>query len=260
MIPSNEQITTLLTAPGRPFEIEACTIRGVPLRCWKNAPPTLRHVLDASRRFADRPYIVYESEQLTFAEHYRCVAALANRLTSEFRIRKGDRVAIAMRNFPEWSIAFWATVAVGAIAVPLNAWWTAGELEYALEDCGARLVFLDKERADRLAGSLPRFDLAGAIIARDEQVSAPFTSLTDLLDRRDGARELPSVALQPDDDATILYTSGTTGRPEGRTRHTPQRLPRSLRASHFSARGRCCGSGASLESLASCRMRSQCPC
>ena len=215
MGPSNEQIAALLTEPGRPFEIEHCAIRGVPLRCWKNAPPTLRHVLDASRRYSDRTYLVYETEQLTFAEHYRQVVALANQLVREFDIRKGDRVAIAMRNFPEWSIAFWASVAIGAIAVPLNAWWTVSELEYALTDCGARLLFVDRERADRLADRLPQFNLSGAIIARDELASASFTALAEVLKRSGTSQELPNVLLEPDDDATIFYTSGTTGRPKG---------------------------------------------
>jgi long-chain acyl-CoA synthetase len=214
MIPSNEQIAALLTARGQPFEMEERTIHGVPLRSWKNAPPTLRHVLEASRRFSDRIYIAYEGEQLTYDEHYRRAAVLAGRLVQDFGIRKGDRVAIAMRNFPEWAVAFWATVSIGAIVVPLNAWWTAGELEYALADSGARLLFADRERAERLAEKLQQLELAGVIVARSGQVAAPLTGLEDLLGG-ETAQVLPAVSVEPDDDATILYTSGTTGRPKG---------------------------------------------
>ncbi|HEX7970104.1 MAG TPA: AMP-binding protein, partial [Stellaceae bacterium] len=102
-----------LTAPGAPFEMEEKDIFGVRTRVWKNAPPSLRAVLEASRAHGDLPFIVYENERLSHAEHYRRCAALARALAERYGIRKGDRVAIAMRNFPEWSVACWAAAAVG---------------------------------------------------------------------------------------------------------------------------------------------------
>jgi long-chain acyl-CoA synthetase len=212
MPPSNEQIAAQLTVAGAPFEIEVTRIRGVDLRTWKKAPPTLRHVLEASGRFSDRTYVVYEGEQLTFGEHYRQVTALARYLAVECGIRKGDRIAIAMRNLPEWAIAFWASVSIGAVAVPLNAWWTAGELEFALRDSGARLLFVDRERADRLAETLPRVGIDKVIVARSDATGS-MARLEDLL--AGGAAELPPASIEPEDAATILYTSGTTGRPKG---------------------------------------------
>lgn len=215
MIPSNEQIATMLTAPGQMFEIEQCSIRGLPLRTWKHAPLSLRHVIESSLGFNDRTYIVYEGERLTFAEHYRQVTAVAVRLVQEFGIRPGDRVAIAMRNFPEWSVAFWATVSVGAIAVPLNAWWAADELMYGLADSGAKLLFADQERVDRLVGKLAPLGLSGVIVARAAGLTAPFTDIEALLASAPREVALPPASIDPDDDATIFYTSGTTGLPKG---------------------------------------------
>src|SRR5579863_1501557 len=113
------EATAALTAPGAPYEMTETDIGGVTLRVWKNAPPSLRAVLETSRGHGALPFLVYEDERLSFEEHYRRCAALARAMVERFGIRKGDRVAIAMRNFPEWSVAFWATLAVGAVAVPL---------------------------------------------------------------------------------------------------------------------------------------------
>ncbi len=100
-----------MTAPGELFEMEELDIRGVPTRTWKNQPPSLRSVLDMSLGHGDATFLVYEDERTTFAEHYRIVATLAHRLRDEFGIAKGDRVAIVMRNIPEWVMAFWAAAA-----------------------------------------------------------------------------------------------------------------------------------------------------
>src|SRR6185503_2277213 len=96
----------------------------------------------------------YEDERLTFEEHYRAVAHLAHVLHDDWGLEKGDRVALAMRNFPEWSIAFWAAAVAGAIVVPLNAWWTGEELEYGLADSGTRVLLCDGDRAQRIAPRL----------------------------------------------------------------------------------------------------------
>src|SRR4029077_4392904 len=124
----------------------------------------LRVILDASRGRGDSSFIVYEDEVLTFEQHYRAAAHLASILTERYGVAKGDRVAIVMRNFPEWSIAFWAAAAAGAIVVPLNAWWTADELEYGLQDSGAKVVFVDAERLDRLADVLPKLDIRTEVV------------------------------------------------------------------------------------------------
>ena len=137
--PSIAAVHAELTAPGERFEMAEATAAGAPIRYWKNAPPDLASVLRASADHGDAPFVVYEDERTTFAEHYAQAAALAHRLREDYGVRPGDRVALAMRNLPEWPVAFWAIAATGAVAVPLNAWWTGPELAYALEDSGARV-------------------------------------------------------------------------------------------------------------------------
>lgn len=210
-----EEITRELTAPGKPFEIGEAVIRGVPTKVWNNAPPTLRDVLSQSRRHGDRVFLVYEDERMSFEEHYRAAAHLANVLVDRFGIEKGDRIAIAMRNFPEWAVAFWAITSAGAVVVPLNAWWTGAELEYGLADSGSRLVFVDSEREERLAGHLPS-SIESVIVARAEtDPSEGHVRFENVLGDVPAEVDLPAVDLDTDDDATIFYTSGTTGNPKG---------------------------------------------
>ena len=209
------EATASLTAPGQQFEMEEVDVRGVPTRVWKNAPPTLRDILARSRKHGDADFLVYEDERTTFEEHYAKAAAVAMQLSQRFGIRAGDRVAIAMRNFPEWPIAFWAAAAAGAVVVPLNAWWTGPELAYALGDSGAKVLFADQERSVRLADhwrELP--DLHHVIVARTE-LDTSHARFADLVADLPSKPELPKADIHPDDDATIFYTSGTTGRPKG---------------------------------------------
>src|SRR5437879_7541694 len=165
-MPSIAEVHATLTAPGQFFEMEDVDVRGVQLRAWKSAPPSLRTVLELSRLHGDKPFLVYEDERTTFDEHFRQAAALAHVLRDRYGVAKGDRVAIAMRNFPEWSVAFWAAIAAGAVVVPLNAWWTKQELEYGLEDSGSKVVFVDGERLERLGNR------DGLIVARPEDGTA----------------------------------------------------------------------------------------
>jgi long-chain acyl-CoA synthetase len=215
-IPTNAEITAELTAPGSRFEMAECVIRGIPTRVWKQAPSSLRDVLERSREYGDEVFLVYEDERLSFTEHYRRAAHLAHVLVERFGIRKGDRIAIAMRNFPEWSLAFWAAASAGAIVVPLNAWWTGEELEYGLADSGSRVLFCDPQRGERIAPHLGSLALEHVVVVRArDAVPAGWLRLEDLLAGAAADATQPKVALDPEDDATIFYTSGTTGRPKG---------------------------------------------
>jgi long-chain acyl-CoA synthetase len=215
MSPSLDEIHRNLTGPGAPFEIAEEQIRGVRTRVWKSAPPSLRSVLEVSRLHGDKTFLVYEDERMTFAEHYRAAATLARRMREDWGVRKGDRVAIAMRNFPEWSVAFWATTAAGGVAVPLNSWWKGEELEYGLRDSGSSLLFCDAPRAELLAPHLPGLELR-VVVARGEAAPAPGQlRWEDVLGEVPADASLPEVELEPDDEATIFYTSGTTGNPKG---------------------------------------------
>jgi len=210
------ELVARLTAPGGMYELVDAVVGGVPMRVYSGGPATLRELVLASAAFGDRDFLVYESERYTFAEHAGLVAALARCLLEEYGLRPGDRVAVSMRNYPEWGPVFYATQVAGLVMVPLNAWWTAGELRYALIDSGARLIVADAERSALLAGQraelggIPLVEVRGG--ARPAPGARPWAELVDSLKPGTAA---PEVAVAPDDIATILYTSGTTGRPKG---------------------------------------------
>ena len=211
-----------LTAPGAQFEMETLPIFGVPTRVWRNAPASIPALVAvAFAGHAERLFVVHEAERVSYAAAGRAIAALATHLLS-LGIGKGDRVAVAMRNLPEWPVAFFAATAIGAIAVPLNAWWTGAELAFGLADCGARLLIADDERHRRLQPHYPDLPaLEHVLVARS---LAPVGGGAEPLERVIGTpaawadlpvRPMPDVAIAPDDDATIFYTSGTTGQPKG---------------------------------------------
>ena len=209
-----------LTAPGERFEMETIDIRGVPTRVWKHAPTNMRQVAMAARTHGDRLFAIYEDERVTYEAWFRAVARMAAELR-ERGVAKGDRVALAMRNLPEWPVAFFAATTIGAICVPLNAWWTGSELAFGLANSGAKLLVCDAERWERIAphrGELP--DLEHALVSRSDAPLEGAEQLEDVLGTpKDYAAlpsaELPQVDIDPEDEATIFYTSGTTGQPKG---------------------------------------------
>jgi long-chain acyl-CoA synthetase len=213
------EATTTLVSSNPMFAVGEGEVFGVPTKVWRSCPPALRSILELSRGYADATFLVYEDERTTFAEHFAAVAALATTLVGDLGVRRGDRVAIAMRNLPEWVISFWAAAAVGAVIVPLNGWWTGSELTFGLLDSGSTVAFVDGERLERLAphrDELHAGGLAHLVVARGPE-GAGDRSFADAVESgRAGAGGcLPDVEIDPDDDATIFYTSGTTGRPKG---------------------------------------------
>ena len=209
---SYDEAAAAVTAPGERYEVETIEVGGVEVKAFKNAPPSLRAIFASARTRGDEIFLVYEDERWSFAEVMRHVDAMAALLVERYDVGKGDRVAVAMRNYPEWVIAFAAITSIGAISVSLNAWWTPDEMAYALDDSGSKVLVADVERVERGAEACRR--LGCQILA----VRAP-GELPEGVERWEDVRDLgaamPEVDVLPDDDATILYTSGTTGNPKG---------------------------------------------
>ena len=210
---SNERLAAIaaLTAPGMDYEIVAGEVWGRHCRVFKNAPPTLRDLYQAAS--SDETFLVFEDERYTFAETNERVAQIANILVDRFSVQKGDRVAISMRNYPEWIFAFNAATSIGAIAVAMNSLWLSEEMEFGLKDSGAKVLFADQERLDRLSPVRENLDLE-VISVRATNQPANTSALEDLLDG-EVSNILPEVDIDPNDPATILYTSGSTGHPKG---------------------------------------------
>lgn len=215
---TREDALAELTGSEGPFQITTTERNGVTQAVYARAPSSMRDVLIATREFGDREFLVYQNDRWTFEDHFRRVSALAH-LLADRGIAPGDRVAIGMRNYPEWVLAFWACQAVGAVAVTLNAWWTGEELEYALSDSGARAAVLDGERLQRLEPYLESLPLEIVLGVRDAAGSSRAEALDELLvdyqRAGDRAATLPDVTIEADAPSTIMYTSGTTGRPKG---------------------------------------------
>jgi long-chain acyl-CoA synthetase len=210
-----------LTAPGMPFEMEEKVIRGVPTGVYKNARSGLREIFDLGRTWGAREFIVYGEERQTYDGHFRAAGALGRLLSERYGVRKGDRIVIAMRNLPEWSLAFWAGQSIGAVVAPLNAWGLGPDLVYGIQDSGAKVALVDGERLERLVPHLSEIEGARLIAVRaPDPLPAGVVSLESLIGPPRAYHQLPDdpppdPGLDPDDDATILYTSGTTGRPKG---------------------------------------------
>jgi long-chain acyl-CoA synthetase len=199
-----------LTQPGAPFEIAEIEVDGPPLRAFRNAPPDVRALWLSTAAFGARDYLVYGDERITYAEAHRQVAAIANWLAAQ-GVRTGDRVAIAMRNYPEWMLIYWAAACVGVAVVGVNAWWTAPEMAYGLADARPKVVFADAERIARMAED-PGMTDATLVAVRMAATPDGAVAWPDVL-ATGGA--LPEVTPDPDADLCIFYTSGTTGFPKG---------------------------------------------
>ena len=200
----------VLTAPGAAFEIEEIPLRGHKIRSFKNAPPNLRAFWLATAAFGQQPYIVYEDERLSYAEAHAQTAAFAAWLVGQ-GVRSGDRVAIAMRNYPEWLLTYWACVSIGVAAVGFNAWWVSEELAYAIGDSAPKVIVCDQERYDRLLEEPGTARDATIVLVR----ATPGPSAAAWSDIVAKQAAMPEAEIDPDTDACIFYTSGTTGRPKG---------------------------------------------
>lgn len=195
-----EEVETSLLQTGSPFEVHSEEVAGETTEVFVQRAPHLRALLERSRSFGDKPYMIFEGARISYAEHFDWVAKTARRLSEDFGVQFGDRVAIAAANQPEWVVLFWAALSLGALPVGFNAWWVRDELTHALELVEPRVVFADPRRQERID---PALDV---LVHAIDEVAAW---------RADPPAALPDVELAEDDLAAILFSSGTTGRPKG---------------------------------------------
>ena len=209
-----------LTAPGAPFAWSVTDVRGVPTRTYDAAPPNMAQVWAGSIVHGDADYIVYEDERISYAEAHKAVDALAAHL-SDVGVGHGDRVALALRNYPEWALAYWATVRLGAVVIGMNAWWTGPELEFGLADSTPKGRGCDAERLERV---MPHLDglrssgplhLVGVRLPDETRLPDDAVRWEDALTSATEHGPVPEPAIDPDDDLCVFYTSGTTGHPKG---------------------------------------------
>ncbi|MEO6654330.1 MAG: class I adenylate-forming enzyme family protein [Ilumatobacteraceae bacterium] len=203
---------TAVCAPGTPFEISEIDVCGLPTKVFAGTPPNIRHLFAMAATRTD-DFVIYEDERWTMPQLLELAGRIGSALRDELGVAHGDRVAIAMRNYPEWIATFVAITSIGAVAVPLNAWWVTDEIVFALDDSGATVVFADDERIARIAQAPAGAVSARVIAVRPTQPLPDGATPLDQLLTDDAT--MPVVEIDPDDDVTILYTSGTTGRPKG---------------------------------------------
>lgn len=202
--------------PEGPYEIGMTNYFGRPVRYIKNGPKTLLDLYEFGSNFEEEIFLVLDNERLTYTQTFERVAALGWYLKEVLFVKKGDRVAIAMRNYPEWIISFMAITSIGAIAVPMNGWWIGHEIEYAVNDSGSTVFIGDQERVDRLAIVLSKFHSPPTIVCiRSTKPLPPGSAKYEDILKLGAGKAMPQVEVNVDDDATIFYTSGTTGYPKG---------------------------------------------
>ncbi len=207
-----DQAIATLTAKGGPFEMIEREAHGRTTRAYANTPNSLREALAGARLQGEKTFLVFEDETWSFREVMGQVDEIADVLVNRYEIQPGDRVAIAMRNYPEWIASFAAIVSIGGIAVCMNAWWKKDEMAYGLENSGAKLLIADIERIRTAEPTLAKAGISAMVVRHDGERPEGVEAMADVL--RSGA-SMPDVELGPDMDAMILYTSGTTGFPKG---------------------------------------------
>lgn len=208
-----------LIAPGAQFAMKEIEVRGIPMRVFESAPPSMRFVWELAAGYGDRDYVVFEDERFTYAESDAIIKALAAHLVDDHGVQPGDRVAVSMRNYPEWVFSYWAIISVGAACVGMNAWWTSDEMKYGLSDSQPKVLICDGERVERVGPILDELRESQPLhlitVRYDGELPDGATRWTDVIDPANAPDTLPSVDIDPDDDACIFYTSGTTGFPKG---------------------------------------------
>ena len=211
---TRDEAIAATTGAGQPYELVDTKVGNRAVRVFRHAPMSMRALYEHTA--SDLPFLSYENERWTFAHAWQAAARIGHVLVHDCGVRHGDRVAIAMRNYPEWVLAFTAITAIGAVAVGMNAHWQADELAFALADCEARVIFADSERLQRLAEVPPESGLAQlqVLAVRADKLPPGARALAALTEAL-GEVPMPPADIDADDLAFMMYTSGSTGHPKG---------------------------------------------
>lgn len=196
-----------LTGPGGPMALTDVTLRGRTYPMIGATPPSLPHYFaHYCTAHADTTFLVAGDERLTFAQVYEQAGRVARALVAG-GTQRGDRIGIAMRNSPSWITLYMGISMAGGIAVLLNGWWQPEEFAGALTEVECSIVFADAPRAKRLA-EVPGLTARVVVIDDVRPLAEALSPVAT-----DAAADLPQ--LGPDDLATILFTSGSTGQSKG---------------------------------------------
>jgi acyl-CoA synthetase (AMP-forming)/AMP-acid ligase II len=204
-----ETLATELSKEGM-FELQKKTIRGNEYNVFVNVPQNLYEYFQFALIHGEWEFLAYEDESYKYQEVLNNAAGLANVLVDQYRLKKGDAVAFSMRNYPEWIYSYMAVTSIGCVAVPLNSWWQGEELDYGITHSEAKVFIGDDERLQRLEGLVE--DVPRISVRCDANVFTNTVALEELVLPNEA---FPQVEIDPEDDASIMYTSGSTGYPKG---------------------------------------------
>jgi long-chain acyl-CoA synthetase len=208
------EMDKLAIESGGDFEIINREIDGENFNVFKNLSESLPAMYKTVvETHADKEFLVYLNQRYSFNDIYQQASAFAQSLQQDYNIKVGDSVVIAMRNYPEWIMAFMAITSIGGVVVPLNAWWQREEFTYAIEHCEASLVIADDRRFVMLKDWLLQQSIP-VIVARGNNTTRGAKEFEQLVSKNQN-QAMPDVPLNRDSSACIFYTSGSTGLPKG---------------------------------------------